>query len=132
MSERQQRRGSRSFGWCPTHCFYPAATNHSLRSSGLVAVFVERVGPSIGPRLAALDFDPAISRGASRMIGRRWARKELQPGDFSALRELSKGWGVPGLARLNRLSDRGFVEKREGGKVRVTMKGRAALLLGRR
>jgi hypothetical protein len=64
----------------------------------------------------------------------QWARKELQRGDLTALLELSNDgrWGNPNPARVERLSKRGFVEKREDERLRVTMKGRAALLLGRR
>jgi len=64
----------------------------------------------------------------------QWARKELQRGDLTAQLELSNDgrWGNPNPARVERLSKRGFVEKREDERLRVTMKGRAALLLGRR
>jgi hypothetical protein len=64
----------------------------------------------------------------------QWARKELQRGDLTALLELSNDgrWGNPNPARVERLSKRGFVEKRQDERLQVTMKGRAALLLGRR
>ena len=64
----------------------------------------------------------------------QWARKELQRGDLTAQLEFSNDgrWGNPNPARVERLSKRGFVEKREDERLRVTMKGRAALLLGRR
>jgi len=39
--------------------------------------------------------------------------------------------GNPNPVRIERLTKRGFIEKREE-RLRVTMKGRAALLLGRR
>jgi hypothetical protein len=41
-------------------------------------------------------------------------------------------WDDPNPARLQRLNTRGFIKKREDARPRVTMKGRAALLLGRR
>jgi hypothetical protein len=66
------------------------------------------------------------------MFWRQWARRDLERGDLNALRELSKRWNDPSPARTQRLSKRGFLKKREGHKLRVTMKGRAALLLGRR
>jgi hypothetical protein len=66
------------------------------------------------------------------MFLRDWARKDLQRGDLNALVELKRGWGVPSPARLERLSDRGFIEELDEHKLRVTMKGRVALLLGRR
>jgi hypothetical protein len=42
------------------------------------------------------------------------------------------GGTIPNPARLQRLSKRGFIKKREDEELRVTVKGRAALLLGRR
>jgi hypothetical protein len=66
------------------------------------------------------------------MFWRDWARKDLQRGDLNALLELKRGWNVPSPGRLERLSDRGFIKELDDGKLRVTMKGRAALLLGRR
>jgi hypothetical protein len=65
------------------------------------------------------------------MFWRDWARKELLRGDLNALRELKRGWGVPSPPRLERLWDREFIEKDDDGKLRVTMKGWVALLLGR-
>jgi hypothetical protein len=68
------------------------------------------------------------------MFWYQWARKDLKRGDLSALLELTKDgrWNDPNPARLQRLDKRGFIKKREDDKLRVTMKGRAALLLGRR
>ena len=66
------------------------------------------------------------------MFWRDWARKDLQRGDLNALVELKRGWGVPSPARLERLGERGFIEELDDHKLRVTMKGRVALLLGRR
>jgi hypothetical protein len=67
------------------------------------------------------------------MLWQQWARKELRRGDLSALQELSNDgrWGDPNPARIERLSKRGFVKKRQDDKLRVTIRGRAALLLGR-
>ena len=65
----------------------------------------------------------------------QWARKDLQQGDLSALREMTDNtrWDDPNPARLQRLSKRGFIKKRADDKLlQVTMKGRAALLFGRR
>ena len=55
-------------------------------------------------------------------------------GDLSALLQLTNDgrWSDPSPARLQRLSKRGFIKKREDEKLQVTMKGRAALLFGRR
>jgi len=66
------------------------------------------------------------------MFWRDWARKDLQRGDLNALVELKRGWGVPSPARLERLGERGFIEELDDHQLRVTMKGRVALLLGRR
>jgi hypothetical protein len=68
------------------------------------------------------------------MFWYQWARKDLKRGDLSALLELTKDgrWNDPNPVRLQRLDKRGFVKKREDDKLRVTMKGRVALLLGRR
>jgi hypothetical protein len=42
-------------------------------------------------------------------------------------------WGDPNPVRLQRLTKRGFIKKRADDKLlQVTMKGRAALLFGRR
>jgi hypothetical protein len=45
----------------------------------------------------------------------------------SALLELTGRWGDPNPARLQRLSERGFIED----KLQVPIKGRAVLLFGR-
>ena len=66
------------------------------------------------------------------MFWRDGARKDLQRGDLNALVELKRGWGAPSPARLERLGERGFIEELDDHKLRVTMKGRVALLLGRR
>jgi hypothetical protein len=64
------------------------------------------------------------------LILNRWARKELQDGDLSALRELRDParWDDPNPARIERLKHRGFVAGRPGEKARITTKGRFALL----
>jgi len=51
---------------------------------------------------------------------------------LNALVELKRGWGAPSPARLERLGERGFIEELDDHKLRVTMKGRVALLFGRR
>jgi Zn-dependent peptidase ImmA (M78 family) len=66
------------------------------------------------------------------MFLRDWAQKGLQRGDLNALLELKRGWNVPRQACLERLSDREFIEEDDHGTLRVTVKGRVALLLGRR
>jgi hypothetical protein len=60
----------------------------------------------------------------------RWARKGLQDGDLSALRELRDParWDDPNPARIERLRRRGFVAGRSGEKARITTKGGLALL----
>ena len=68
-----------------------------------------------------------------RSFWRRWARKDLRPGDLIALRGLTARdgrWSGPYPDRLQRLRGRGFIEEHEGNKPPVTMKGRVALLLG--
>ena len=72
--------------------------------------------------------------GTFVMLLRRWARKELQSGDLSALSEMSDGgrWEDPSVARVERLRKRGFVIERPDQRAQVTLKGRAALLFGRR
>ena len=73
-----------------------------------------------------------------RSFWRRWARKDLRSGDLIALRGLTARttraglWSGPYPAQLQRLRGRGFIEEYEGNKPLVTMKGRVALLLGRR
>ena len=68
------------------------------------------------------------------MLWHQWARRDLQRGDLSALLELTSHgrWGDPNPTRLQRLGNRGFLKKREEDRLQVTMKGRAALLFGRR
>jgi hypothetical protein len=67
------------------------------------------------------------------MFWRRWARKDLVTGDLSALLDLSRGgrWDNLNPNRLRRLRSRGFIYGDDAAP-RVTMKGRVALLLGRR
>ena len=68
-------------------------------------------------------------------LWRRWARKDLRPGDLTALRGLTarnSRWSGPYPDRLQRLRGRSFIEEHEGNKPPVTMKGRVALRLGRR
>ena len=73
-----------------------------------------------------------------RSFWRRWARKDLRSGDLIALRGLTTRTPRMGLwsgrypAQLQRLRGRGFIEEHEGNKPPVTLKGRVALLLGRR
>jgi hypothetical protein len=83
--------------------------------------------------LVVLIFLAGSTWKLARLFGsfwRRWARKDLSPGDVSALRELRNDGQHPHPARLQRLRGRGFIEEHEGDRPRVTMKGRVALLLG--
>jgi hypothetical protein len=68
------------------------------------------------------------------MLWYQWARKDLKRGDLSALLALTNDsrWHDPNPARLQRLGNRDFLKKRDDDKLQVTMKGRAALLFGRR
>jgi hypothetical protein len=68
------------------------------------------------------------------MTLRRWARKELESGDLSALSEITDSgrWEDPSAARVERLKQRGFITGRADQRVHVTLKGRAALIFGRR
>jgi hypothetical protein len=114
-----------------------------LRSSRLrsVAPRNSRMFGLSGTQLAFL-FVLILLAGATwklaRLFGsfwRRWARKGLRTGDLIALRGLTTRdgrWRGPYPDRLQRLRWRGFIEEHEGDKPRVTMKGRIALLLGRR
>jgi hypothetical protein len=68
--------------------------------------------------------------GGKISFWRRWARKDLRSGDLSALLDLSRAGRRPIPARLQRLRRRGFIDGDDAA--RVTMKGRVALLLGRR
>jgi hypothetical protein len=67
------------------------------------------------------------------MFWRQWARKDLMVGDLSALLDLGRGgrWDNLNPNRLRRLRRRGFIYGDDAAP-RVTMKGRIALLLGRR
>jgi hypothetical protein len=67
------------------------------------------------------------------MFWRRWARKDLIAGDLASLLDLTRDgrWSDPNPNRLRRLRRRGFIDG-DGAALRVTMKGRVALLLGRR
>jgi len=67
------------------------------------------------------------------MFSRQWARKDLIAGDLSALLDLSRGgrWDNLNPNRLRRLRRRGFIYGDDAAP-RVTLKGRVALLLGRR
>jgi hypothetical protein len=69
--------------------------------------------------------------GAKTSFGRRWARKDLRLGDVSALLDLSRAGRRPNPDCLQRLRRRGFIGG-DDADPRVTMKGRVALLLGRR
>jgi hypothetical protein len=67
------------------------------------------------------------------MLWRRWARKNLIAGDLASLLDLTRDgrWDDPNPNRLRRLRRRGFVDG-DNTALRVTMKGRVALLLGHR
>ena len=73
-------------------------------------------------------------QGDFLLLWHQWARRDLQRGDLSALLALTNNgrWDDPNPVRLQRLSKRGFIKTREDDKLQVTMKGRAALLFGRR
>ena len=86
-----------------------------------ISDILRRSNPSRGP-----------DRWRNPMFWRDWARKDLQRGDLNALVELKRGWGVPSPVRLERLGERGFIEQLDDHKLRVTVKGRVTLLLGRR
>jgi hypothetical protein len=88
--------------------------------------------------LAAVRYGLPLQRppGCPPSFWRRWARKDLRPGDLIALWGLTTRtthvglWSGPYPDRLQRLRGRGFIEEHEGNKPPVTMKGRVALLLG--
>lgn len=59
------------------------------------------------------------------MALRHWARKQLQPGDLTVLKQIAKReWVDPDAEQTARLRYRGFLRKRSN---RATIKGRVAL-----
>ena len=61
---------------------------------------------------------------------RRWATRQLQTGDLSALQDLKSGKRVESRSRIERLRSRGFVR----GPVdtpQITLSGRIALIVRR-
>jgi hypothetical protein len=66
------------------------------------------------------------------MFWRQWARKDLIAGDLSALLDLSRGgrWDNLNPNRLRRLRRQGFIYGDDAAP--RGLKGRVALLLGRR
>src|SRR5689334_11779346 len=65
---------------------------------------------------ALLGCSPGGQSQGEFMFLHQWARKDLERGNLNALRELSQRWNDPSPARLQRLSKRGFLKRREGDK----------------
>jgi hypothetical protein len=61
---------------------------------------------------------------------RRWATRQLQTGDLSALQDLKSGKPVESRSRIERLRNRGFVQG-PAEKLRITAAGRIALIVRR-
>jgi len=59
---------------------------------------------------------------------RRWATKNLVPGDLTALRQIADGRDLDDPKRVLRLRARRFVVEREEGRPAITLQGRVALL----
>jgi len=64
------------------------------------------------------------------MVLRRWATRQLQTGDLTALRDLKSGKAIEGRPRIDRLRGRGFV-RGPIEKLRITLLGRLALIAKR-
>lgn len=60
---------------------------------------------------------------------REWATRKLRYGDLTALSVARKGSGRIEADRLERLANRGFIVKKNNGKIVVTIPGRVALLV---
>lgn len=60
---------------------------------------------------------------------REWATRKLRHGDLTALGTIRKGREGVADDRLCRLAKRGFVAKKDDGKVVVTIPGHIALLV---
>jgi hypothetical protein len=62
---------------------------------------------------------------------RKWATSKLRTGDLTALAAIVGGHLSTEPDRIDRLAQRGFVIKKPGGQVAVTVAGRAALIVKR-
>lgn len=65
------------------------------------------------------------------MVFKRWATRKLRSGDLTALNEIAVRGEKPRDVCIQRLSERRFIAVRPGGKVAVTLRGRAALMIRR-
>jgi hypothetical protein len=119
----------------------PPAFSRQIRSIRAEATRNSRMFGLSGMEIAFLFVLILLAGGTRKLVRlfhsfwRRWARKDLRPGDLIALRGLTirdGRWSGPYPDRLQRLRERGFIEGHEGDKPSVTMKGRVALLLGQR
>jgi hypothetical protein len=72
--------------------------------------------------------DKAIPR---RSKAQQWATRDLFRGDLTMLASVKSHQGEPDHHQIDRLVDRGFIKPRWFGGVRITWKGRLALLLVR-
>lgn len=61
---------------------------------------------------------------------RRWATRQLQSGDLSALQDLKNGKPIDSGSRIERLRSRGFVQG-PLDKLRISLLGRIALVAKR-
>lgn len=65
------------------------------------------------------------------MNAKEWATRKLRSGDLSALAAIASGSAGYDDDRVDRLRQRGFVAAKDDGRVVVTARGRAALLIKR-
>jgi hypothetical protein len=56
---------------------------------------------------------------------------DLRLGDLTALAQIGKGWEQPTDSRVARLKRRQFVSVGRDGRIRVTLRGRIALMVRR-
>ena len=60
-----------------------------------------------------------------------WSTQGLKAGDLTALTAVANGSQSSEAERIKRLAGRGFVARERDGKVSVTFRGRAALIIRR-
>jgi hypothetical protein len=56
---------------------------------------------------------------------------DLRLGDLTALAAIAEGWEQPTDSRITRLKRRQFVSAGRDGRIRVTLRGRIALMVRR-
>lgn len=66
------------------------------------------------------------------MTPKQWATRGLYRGDLMALFAIAGGSPTFDELRVQRLRERGFIVIKSDGRIRVTIRGRAALMIRRR